>query len=45
MITWPVTPILAFLGVLLLVGFMHLARGIGNLHGHLAKHLLVHVDD
>ena len=30
------------LGVLLLFGFLHLARGIGHLHGQLAKHLLVH---
>jgi hypothetical protein len=35
------TPILMVLGVFVLVGFMHLARGIGYMHGHIAKHLLV----
>jgi uncharacterized membrane protein len=34
-------PLLAPLGVLLLFGFMHAARGIGRLHGQLAKNLLV----
>jgi uncharacterized membrane protein len=29
------------LGILLLFGYMHAARGIGHLHGQLAKHLLV----
>jgi len=28
-------------GIVLLFGTLHLARGIGQLHGHLAKHLLV----
>jgi hypothetical protein len=32
---------LAVLGAALLVGFMHLARGLGRLHGALAKALLV----
>lgn len=36
-----VTPLLAVIGVLLLVSFMHLARGIGQMHGHIAKNLLV----
>ncbi|GAB3061390.1 sensor domain-containing protein [Stenotrophomonas tumulicola] len=36
-----VTPLLAVLGVLLLFGTLHLARGIGRLHGRMAKHLLV----
>ncbi|MGE6334298.1 sensor domain-containing protein [Stenotrophomonas sp. NPDC077659] len=35
------TPVLAVVGVLLLLLTMHLARGIGKLHGLLAKHLLV----
>jgi uncharacterized membrane protein len=35
------SPLLAPLGVLMLFGYMHLARGIGKLHGQLAKHLLV----
>jgi uncharacterized membrane protein len=35
---WPVS---VTVGVLLLFGTMHLARGIGKLHGAMAKHLLV----
>ncbi|WP_411850424.1 sensor domain-containing protein [Stenotrophomonas sp. LGBM10] len=35
------TPLLAVTGILLLFVTMHLARGIGHLHGQLAKHLLV----
>ncbi|WP_313419816.1 sensor domain-containing protein [Stenotrophomonas sp.] len=35
------TPVLAVVGALLLLLTMHLARGIGKLHGLLAKHLLV----
>ncbi len=34
-------PILFPLGVVLLFAFMHAARGIGHMHGQLAKHLLV----
>ncbi len=34
-------PLLLFLGVLLLFVTLHLARGIGYLHGQFAKHLLV----
>ncbi len=34
-------PLLFPLGVVLLFAFMHAARGIGQLHGQLAKHLLV----
>jgi uncharacterized membrane protein len=34
-------PLLFPLGVLLLFGYLHIARGIGHLHGQLAKHLLV----
>ena len=37
--------LLAPLGVLLLFAFMHAARGIGRLHGLLAKHLLVRLAD
>jgi uncharacterized membrane protein len=36
-----VAPLLMAFGVLVLVGFMHLARGIGYMHGHIAKNLLV----
>lgn len=35
------TPLLALAGVLLLFATLHLARGIGRLHGMIAKHLLV----
>jgi len=35
------TPVLAVVGALLLLVTMHLARGIGRLHGLLAKNLLV----
>ncbi len=34
-------PFAILLGVLLLTGFLHLVRGIGRVHGILAKHLLV----
>ncbi|WP_312238455.1 sensor domain-containing protein [Stenotrophomonas sp.] len=36
-----VTPLLAVVGVVLLFATLHLARGIGHLHGMMAKHLLV----
>ncbi|MCW4453333.1 sensor domain-containing protein [Flavobacterium sp. MXW15] len=35
------TPVMAVLGVILLFVTLHLARGIGRLHGMMAKHLLV----
>ncbi len=35
------TPMLAILGVVILFCTMHLARGVGYLHGQMAKHLLV----
>ena len=35
---WPVS---VGVGVLLLFGTLHLARGVGKLHGAMAKHLLV----
>jgi uncharacterized membrane protein len=34
-------PLVALVGVLLLFATLHLARGIGRLHGRFAKHLLV----
>src|SRR5690606_16482099 len=34
-------PLLAAIGALVLVSTMHIARGIGRMHGLLAKHLLV----
>lgn len=36
-----ITPLLAVVGMLLLFATLHLARGIGRLHGMMAKHLLV----
>ncbi len=38
---WWVWPVSVTVGVLLLFGTLHLARGIGKLHGAVAKHLLV----
>jgi hypothetical protein len=40
-IPWLVTPILAVIGLLLLTALMHIARGMGWMHGNLAKNLLV----
>lgn len=40
-VPWIFTPIMSVIGVVILTGLMHAARGIGYLHGHLAKHLLV----
>ena len=36
--TWP---LLVVAGMVLLTALLHLVRGLGQLHGHLAKHLLV----
>ncbi len=36
-----VLPLLSLVGVLMLFGTLHLARGVGKLHGLIAKHLLV----
>jgi uncharacterized membrane protein len=38
---WWYLPLLAMVGIVLLFATLHLARGIGRLHGQLAKHLLV----
>ncbi|WP_369937499.1 sensor domain-containing protein [Xanthomonas tesorieronis] len=35
-------PLVSALGIVLLFATLHLARGVGKLHGMLAKHLLVH---
>lgn len=43
-IPWWLTPLLSLLGFLCLILLLHLARGIGYIHGHLAKVLLVRVD-
>jgi hypothetical protein len=34
-------PLMSILGIVLLTITLHLARGLGNLHGLLAKNLLV----
>lgn len=38
-------PFISLFGVLLLFGVLHLARGIGHVHGQVAKHLLVRVGE
>lgn len=38
---WVLVPLVSLFGALLLFAVLHLARGIGRLHGQLAKHLLV----
>jgi uncharacterized membrane protein len=43
-VPWILTPIASALGVVLLVGLMHAAKGIGYVHGHIAKTLLVQSD-
>lgn len=40
-VPWIITPFVSVLGLLLLTLLMHIARGMGWVHGHLAKHLLV----
>lgn len=39
-----VLPLLSLVGVVMLFATLHLARGIGHLHGLMAKHLLVRTD-
>ncbi|HSC47264.1 MAG TPA: sensor domain-containing protein [Gammaproteobacteria bacterium] len=43
-VPWILTPFASALGVVLLVGLMHAAKGIGYVHGHIAKTLLVQSD-
>jgi len=38
---WGDATVLCVLGVLLLFATLHLARGLGRMHGHVARHLLV----
>jgi uncharacterized membrane protein len=38
---WIFTPLMSVIGIFILGGLMHIARGIGYVHGHLAKNLLV----
>jgi len=40
-VPWIVTPILSVIGIVLLAILLHIARGMGWVHGHLAKNLLV----
>lgn len=42
-IPWIITPIISVIGLVLLTLLMHIARGMGWVHGHLAKSLLVKV--
>ncbi|MDE2346110.1 MAG: sensor domain-containing protein, partial [Gammaproteobacteria bacterium] len=44
-ISWLFEPLLVVIGILMLIGLMHFARGIAALHGHIAKALLVRVTD
>jgi hypothetical protein len=41
---WIVTPFFSVLGIIIFTGLMHIARGMGWIHGHLAKSLLVKSD-
>jgi len=40
---WWIIPLTVAVGVLLLFGTLHLLRGLGKLHGQLAKHMLVRI--
>jgi uncharacterized membrane protein len=40
-IPWIITPLFAVIGLLVLTALMHAARGLGWMHGNLAKNLLV----
>ena len=42
-IPWIITPVISVIGLILLTLLMHVARGMGWVHGHLAKSLLVKV--
>jgi uncharacterized membrane protein len=42
-VPWLITPLISIVGLVLLTLLMHIARGMGWVHGHLAKHLLVKV--
>lgn len=44
-VTWPVIPVLIIIGILLLISLLHFVRGVGHLHGHIAKGLLVRLAD
>jgi uncharacterized membrane protein len=39
--SWPGTFVLSIIGILLLFVTLHMARGLGYLHGQIARHLLV----
>jgi uncharacterized membrane protein len=43
-VTGPLALVMGLMGIVWLTGFMHLARGVGQLHGQLAKALLVSRD-
>ena len=40
-VAWAFWPLCALAGILLLVALLHVVRGLGYLHGHIAKNLLV----
>jgi len=40
-VPWIITPIFTTIGIVLLAVLLHIARGMGWVHGHLAKNLLV----
>ncbi|MGB9430077.1 MAG: sensor domain-containing protein [Gammaproteobacteria bacterium] len=44
-ISWFLTPALIIVGILLLISLLHAVRGIGYVHGHIAKGLLVRTTD
>jgi uncharacterized membrane protein len=44
-VSWMVLPILIVIGILMLIGLLHVVRGIGYLHGQMAKSLLVRLSD
>lgn len=43
--SWVFWPLCIIVGVLLLVALLHAVRGIGHMHGHIAKSLLVRLSD
>ncbi|MGH8283769.1 MAG: sensor domain-containing protein [Gammaproteobacteria bacterium] len=44
-VSWVLTPVLIIIGILLLIILMHFVRGVGYMHGHIAKGLLVRLAD
>lgn len=44
-VSWMAIPLLIVIGILLLISLLHVVRGIGYLHGQMAKSLLVRLAD